>query len=125
MFVVTNQAGVAKGLYDEDAIVKLHGWMAGELKARGATIDDWRYCPYHPEGTVEGYRQAHDWRKPSPGMLNDLMKHWPVDRERSLLIGDRASDIEAAAAAGVAGHLFEGGNLLEFLVCLAPFKQPR
>ena len=67
VFVVTNQAGVAKGLYREEAIHRLHRWMASELAESGASIDDWRYCPYHPEGSVEAYRGAHDWRKPSPG----------------------------------------------------------
>ena len=55
LFVVTNQAGVAKGLYGEEAIGTLHRWMAEELGAVGASIDDWRYCPYHPEGVVAEY----------------------------------------------------------------------
>ncbi len=122
VFVVTNQAGVAKGLYEESAIVSLHDWMANEMLAAGAAIDDWRYCPYHPEGTVEAYARAHPWRKPGPGMLEDLMEHWPVDRERSFLIGDRESDIQAAEAAGIPGFLFEGGNLERFLEGLDPFK---
>ncbi|WP_310473792.1 HAD hydrolase-like protein, partial [Sandarakinorhabdus sp.] len=55
------------------------------------------------------------WRKPAPGMLNDLMAHWPVNREHSLLVGDQPSDLAAAAAAGVAGVAFAGGNLHHFL----------
>ena len=122
VFVVTNQAGVAKGLYEESAVHALHDWMARELLARGAVIDDWRHCPYHPEGTVEAYAQAHPWRKPEPGMLEDLIAHWPVDRERSFLIGDRETDIQAAQAAGLPGFLFEGGDLDAFLSHLEPFK---
>jgi D,D-heptose 1,7-bisphosphate phosphatase len=115
LFVVTNQAGVAKGLYREEAIRTLHRWMAQELAAAGASIDDWRYCPYHPEGSVAEYRAAHDWRKPNPGMLLDLFAHWPIEREGSFLIGDKISDIEAAEAAGIPGYLFEGGDLRSFL----------
>ena len=115
LFVVTNQAGVAKGLYPEEAIRTLHRWMARELAAAGASIDDWRYCPYHPEGSVAEYRAAHDWRKPNPGMLLDLFAHWPIEREGSFLIGDKTSDIKAAEAAGIEGCLFEGGDLTAFL----------
>jgi D,D-heptose 1,7-bisphosphate phosphatase len=115
VFVVTNQAGVAKGLYKEEAVGALHRWMSDELATIGASIDDWRYCPFHPEGSVAAYRAAHDWRKPGPGMILDLIAHWPIEREESLLIGDKASDIQAAAAAGVAGYLFEGGDLKDFV----------
>jgi D,D-heptose 1,7-bisphosphate phosphatase len=115
VFVVTNQAGVAKGLYEEEAVGALHRWMSNELAIIGASIDDWRYCPFHPKGSVAAYRAAHHWRKPSPGMILDLIAHWPIEREQSLLIGDKASDIQAADAACVAGHLFEGGDLMDFV----------
>lgn len=114
-FVVTNQAGVAKGLYDESHIDILHHWMAGELEKRGAHIDAFEYCPYHPEAVVERYRQASPRRKPSPGMITDLIERYPVDVSRSFLIGDKSSDIEAAAAARVRGLLFPGGNLETFV----------
>jgi D,D-heptose 1,7-bisphosphate phosphatase len=114
-FVVTNQAGVAHGYYDEDAIRQLHGWMQAELHAEGAHIDAYEYCPFHPNGVVAPYCQDSDLRKPGPGMLKKLMADWPVDAGRSLMIGDRDSDIQAASAAGIAGHKFEGGNVLDFL----------
>lgn len=113
VFVVTNQAGVAKGHYGEAEIQGLHRWMSDQLRRRGAHIDDWRYCPYHVEATVATYRQAHPWRKPEPGMLLDLMAHWPVDLARSLMVGDQPSDLAAAAAAGVASQRFQGGNLAQ------------
>lgn len=113
VFVVTNQAGVAKGHYEEADVQTLHRWMSDSLRGCGAHVDDWRYCPYHAEATVAAYRQAHPWRKPEPGMLLDLMAHWPVDRSRSLLVGDQPTDLDAAAAAGVAALKFVGGNLAE------------
>jgi D,D-heptose 1,7-bisphosphate phosphatase len=115
VFVVTNQSGVARGYYDEPAVRDLLDWMADEARRAGGTIDDARYCPFHDEATVPAYRQASDWRKPAPGMLLDLIRAWELDPARCVMIGDQPSDIAAAAAAGVPGHLFPGGNLLKFV----------
>jgi D-glycero-D-manno-heptose 1,7-bisphosphate phosphatase len=115
VFVVTNQAGVAKGFYEEAAIGLLHRWMSTELAKTGASIDDWRYCPYHQEASVRKYRGEHHWRKPNPGMIEDLLARWPVERCGSFLIGDKDTDIQAANAAGITGHLFQGGDVLDFL----------
>ncbi|MFD1625092.1 HAD-IIIA family hydrolase [Azospirillum griseum] len=113
VFLITNQAGVAHGYYDEAAIHALHGWVQEELRRNGAHLDDIRYCPYHPTGAVERYRRLSDWRKPEPGMLRDLMARWPVRMAGSFVIGDRDTDMAAAQAAGLPGHLFTGGNLLD------------
>ena len=115
VFVVTNQSGVARGYYDEAAVIDLLDWMADEARRAGGTIDDARYCPYHPDAAVDAYRQAHPWRKPDPGMLLDLLAKWELDPARCVMIGDQPSDMAAAAAAGIAGHLFRGGNLLQFV----------
>ena len=115
VFLFTNQSGVARGYFTEEHVNALHDWMRTELAAQGAQIDDVRYCPHHPAGYVAGYLEDHHWRKPAPGMIDDLMKHWPVLHEGSFVIGDRDSDIEAARAAGLPGFLFEGGDLDAFV----------
>jgi D-glycero-D-manno-heptose 1,7-bisphosphate phosphatase len=115
VFLFTNQSGVARGFFTEHELGLLHGWMRAELKAQGAHIDDIRYCPHHPDGSVAGYLEDHHWRKPGPGMILDLMQHWPVRHDGSFVIGDRTTDIEAAAAAGLPGFLFGGGDLDAFV----------
>ncbi len=114
-FIVTNQSGIARGFYTEADYRRVRGKLEADLAEIGAHIDDERFCPYHPEGSIDAYRTHSDWRKPQPGMLLDLMKHWPVDPARSVMIGDKDTDMAAAAAAGIPGHLFSGGNLDQFL----------
>ncbi len=115
VFFFTNQSGVAHGHFTEDELNGLLDWMRAELAAQGAVIDDVRYCPHFPGGSVVGYLEDHHWRKPSPGMIHDLMDHWPVQHAGSFVIGDRATDIEAAEAAGLPGFLFAGGDLDAFV----------
>jgi D-glycero-D-manno-heptose 1,7-bisphosphate phosphatase len=115
VFVVTNQAGIARGLYGVQEVDSLLAWLADELRRAGGTLDDFRYCPYHTEAEVDVWRRDSDWRKPAPGMILDLLKTWELDARRCIMIGDKDTDMQAAAAAGVAGHLFPGGNLLEFV----------
>ena len=115
VFVFTNQSGVARGFFSEDDVRSLHDWMRDELLRDGARIDDFRFCPHHPDGVVPAYTSECDWRKPQPGMILDLMKHWPVDKERSFVIGDKQRDLDAGKAAGIEGYLYKGDNLSDFI----------
>jgi histidinol-phosphate phosphatase family protein len=115
VFVVTNQAGVARGFYGEDDVVAFHRAMQTALFDIEAHVDAFEWCPHHVEGTVEAYSKACRRRKPQPGMIEDLIAQWPVDVARSLLIGDSADDMRAAEAAGIAGVRYDGGSLLELV----------
>jgi D-glycero-D-manno-heptose 1,7-bisphosphate phosphatase len=114
VFVVTNQSGIAQGFYTEDDMQKLHAWMTAELAEKGARIDRIYHCPFHEDGVVERYRRDSYDRKPRPGMLIHAMTDFPVIKERSIMIGDKDADMEAARAAGVHGALFTGGDLSAF-----------
>jgi D-glycero-D-manno-heptose 1,7-bisphosphate phosphatase len=115
-FVVTNQAGVGHGYYGEKDVDIFHRHMEAELAEQGAHIDEYVFCPYHPEARLEAYRQDSPHRKPGPGMILDLMSRWPVDQARSFLVGDRESDLEAAARASIDAYQYRGGSLYELVV---------
>jgi len=113
--VVTNQAGVARGFYEEADIHLLHGWMNAVLRPHGAHIDAFYHCPHHPDGTVASFAIACDSRKPGPGMLLRAFDQWAIRLVGSFIIGDREGDIEAGRRAGIPGHLFSGGDLAAFV----------
>ena len=105
---------MARGYYDESAIDLLHDQIRDWLAARGAHVDRFYYCPLHPQGSVAAYRAESSDRKPGPGMLLRAFAEWPVDVEQSFLVGDQETDMAAAAAAGIKGHLFKGSNIVGF-----------
>jgi D-glycero-D-manno-heptose 1,7-bisphosphate phosphatase len=106
--VVSNQSGVARGLFGEDAVRAVNERMKAMLVAANpkAQIDRHEYCPYHPEGVVEAYRKDSPLRKPQPGMLRAAAETLGVDLARSWIIGDAPRDIQAGKAAGCRTILF-------------------
>jgi len=112
VFVVTNQAGIARGYYDAAAVETLHQWMQGELAIVGAHIDDIRYCPHHPEGTVPELSIICECRKPRAGMLKSLIEKWKPEISRSFMLGDSDKDAQAGASVGILGKKIKPASIL-------------
>src|SRR5207237_9096752 len=109
--VVTNQSGVARGYYTEADVHAFHAQMQTELGRHGAHIDAFYFCPYHGDGVLPEFTHAdHPDRKPNPGMLRRALLEWPIDPERSFLVGDTDGDIAAAQAAGLTGWRVDHGG---------------
>ena len=103
LVVVSNQGGVARGVYDEADVEAVHRRIADLLDAAaGGTplIDRFYFCPYHPQGTVERFKREHPWRKPSPGMLLQAGEDLDLNLDRSWFIGDQLRDVAAGRSAG-------------------------
>ena len=114
--IVTNQSGVARGMFSEEVMHGFNALLLERLAEAGARIDAVYACPFHSEAVDDRYRHPdHPDRKPNPGMLLKAVAEHDLDPARSLMIGDQASDMEAARRAGVAGYRFEGGNLDQFV----------
>ncbi|MGH8171076.1 MAG: D-glycero-beta-D-manno-heptose 1,7-bisphosphate 7-phosphatase [Steroidobacteraceae bacterium] len=101
LVVVTNQSGIARGLYSEADYLALTGHMRERLDAAGIRLDAVEYCPHLPDAPVAQYRLECDCRKPKPGMLKRAIQALDIDPAASFLVGDRLSDVEAGRAAGV------------------------
>lgn len=115
VFVVTNQAGIARGFYDADAVGRLHAHVQNELRVFGAHVDEFRFCPHHIEGVIPEFSVPCACRKPEPGMILGILASWPVDAQASILIGDKDGDLAAGRAAGIPSVLFDGRPLDEFV----------
>jgi D-glycero-D-manno-heptose 1,7-bisphosphate phosphatase len=107
--IVTNQAGVARGMFTEDVVRDLHDHLAGRFANGGARVDGFYYCPHHPEASVERYRLRCECRKPAPGMLRRAARELGLDLARSYVVGDRWIDVQMGAAAGARGLLVRTG----------------
>ncbi len=112
--VVTNQGGIARGLYTAADVDALHNFMQKSLAQVGAHIDAFYFCPHHPEGVVPEFSIICDCRKPKPGLILRACAELDIDPARSILIGDAQRDIDSALAAGLRDAIFfTGGNLFE------------
>ncbi|GAB5450512.1 MAG: HAD-IIIA family hydrolase [Halioglobus sp.] len=113
VFIVTNQAGIARGFYGPDDVEALHRWMQEQLHTHGAHFDDVRYCPHHPEGSVPALAVQCECRKPATGMLTSLIERWQPDLTHSFMLGDADKDVEAATRVGIEGAKVAAGDLLD------------
>lgn len=107
--VITNQSGIARGMYTEDDLNKIHSRMFEELAREGARIDAVYYCPHHPEVGDARYRVVCNCRKPQVGMVNAALGEHNIDLASSFVIGDKASDIELARNVGASSALVMTG----------------
>lgn len=108
--VVTNQAGVAKGLYGLEDVARVHEHIAEYLAECGAHIDLFAYCPYHPAGRVEAFARTSDDRKPRPGMARAAEAALNLDLTASWVVGDRPEDVGLAEAVGASAIYLGNGD---------------
>lgn len=108
--VVTNQAGVAKGLYGIDDVARVHRHIADHLAELGAHIDLFAYCPYHPAGRVQAFARTSEDRKPRPGMAKAAEAALNLDLPASWVVGDRPEDIGLAEAVGASAIYLGSGD---------------
>jgi D-glycero-D-manno-heptose 1,7-bisphosphate phosphatase len=107
--VVTNQAGIARGIFKESFVAEAHRHVAERLAAGGARVDGFYYCPHHPEAVVEAFRRDCDCRKPKPGMLTRAAADLGLALDRSFVVGDRWHDLEAGQRVGARTLLVRTG----------------
>jgi D-glycero-D-manno-heptose 1,7-bisphosphate phosphatase len=114
--IVTNQSGVARGMFSEDQMHAFNDLVVQRLAEAGGKIAVVYSCPFHADGVVEAYiHPDHPDRKPNPGMILRAIAEFGIDPAKSVMIGDQPSDMEAARRAGVAGYRFESGDLDDFV----------
>jgi len=110
VFVITNQGGIALGLFDEAFVGAVHDRMRADLSSAGARVDGWYYCPHHPRGEIAALRIDCDCRKPRPGMIRQAQRQFEFDLRRSFAVGDKATDVALAAGVGARGVLVLTGH---------------
>jgi D-glycero-D-manno-heptose 1,7-bisphosphate phosphatase len=109
VIVITNQAGIARGIVRESFVDEAHRHIRERLEAGGAHVDAFYYCPHHPDAVVASLRQDCDCRKPRPGMFRRAAEEHGLDLARSFTIGDRWHDLQAGAVIGATGVLVRTG----------------
>ncbi|MFO7285874.1 MAG: HAD family hydrolase [Gammaproteobacteria bacterium] len=112
--IVSNQPGVARGLFDEAALATVAGEISTRLVALGVPLAGFYYCPHDPSGTVERYRRVCDCRKPAPGLLSRAARELDLDLGESWLVGDILDDIEAGRRVGCRTVLVDNGSETEW-----------
>ncbi|AWL12071.1 D-glycero-beta-D-manno-heptose 1,7-bisphosphate 7-phosphatase [Saliniradius amylolyticus] len=110
--VVTNQSGIGRGYYDEAAFWQLTDWMKAQFREQGVEIAGVYFCPHHPQKAQGAYLQHCECRKPAPGMLLQAARELNLELRQSVMVGDKPSDMEAAAKAGVGTGYLVGADEL-------------
>lgn len=123
LVIITNQSGIARGLYRESDVLALHDRMLSFLHGQGIEIAGVYYCPHHPEGSVARYARICSCRKPAPGMILRAAAEHHIDLASSVLIGDKVTDLEAGAAAGITSLYLVSSTGLEQYFQPFPYAQ--
>ncbi len=110
VIIITNQAGIAKGIYSENDFHVLTKWMTKQFSLKNGKIEKTFYCPFHKNGIIQKYKKISKDRKPSPGMILKACKEFNIDPLKSLLVGDKESDIQAGISANISKSIFYGAN---------------
>ncbi len=114
--IVTNQSGVARGLFPEEALAAVENRLRVMLSELDVPLAGFYYCPHHPDGTVPAYAIDCSCRKPKPGLVLRACRELRIDARQSWLIGDILNDIEAGRSAGCRTILLRNGNETEWIV---------
>lgn len=122
LIVITNQPGIAHGLFTETALGPVQQRLADLLAQYGVALDGFYYCPHSPEGTINRYASICTCRKPMPGLLQRAAFEHGIDLSRSWMIGDILNDVEAGRRAGCRSVLIDNGNETEWI--LSPQRTP-
>lgn len=110
VIVITNQSGVARGYFSEEKVQEINDYIKRELGKRGGRIDKFYYCPHHPSFGRGKYRKECNCRKPKIGMIEEAVRDFNIDLQKSYLIGDKLSDIKAGLTAGCKSILVGTGH---------------
>lgn len=115
LLLITNQSGVARGYFEEDALKGVWQKIQALLQPHGLAMDAFYFCPHHPDGNVEQYKLECDCRKPLPGLLLKAASEWEIDVNKSWMIGDILNDVEAGHRAGCSSILIDNGGETEWV----------
>lgn len=122
VIVVSNQSGVARGFFAEQALAPVVVRLRELLRASGARLAGFYYCPHHPEGNIPRYATSCDCRKPAPGLILRAAREQRIELRHSWMIGDILDDIEAGRRAGCRTVLIDNGGETEWL--WSPLRTP-
>jgi D-glycero-D-manno-heptose 1,7-bisphosphate phosphatase len=122
LVIVSNQAGVARGHFDESKLIHVQEHMRTAMENVGAPLAGFYYCPHHPDASVPKYAVACKCRKPNPGMLLKAAQELDIDLKHSWMVGDILNDIEAGNRSGCATIMIDNGNETEWF--LSDERQP-